>query len=499
MLFVIYSILKAKCYMQLEQYDNAASVLDDIDVHLSIFVYAKETNQHASFFKLKGDIYKKCGFIDMAKSNYLRSYQMDPYLLSVRQELHELGVGVEEKDDHVNDNAPLLQSIISLSSQHSCLLQHSPSIPYSLSPLYFYIQFHHYYDFAQYEKARLAFTSLLKILPWWREGIDRYSSVLFIEKREQELTALLACERRLMPDEKETTVIQANLSSLKAEGGVISILEKTTQRYPSYTYARQLLAEEHLLRDDSEKAIENFRIALQQAPHDHRLWLGMGDCYVLQGKYAFARCHYEECLRLFPRCVSGLYRVNQSFLQEEKYTRANESINRSLGIAPDDSKLLLQKAHLLYVEAKYQEAIRLYERVMATSTLEVSAYMELAECYRNLGDTCECNRLLFLAARLDSNKHHAIMVGNLRDLFLLKELISRIGSKSIRLKNNKHGILPFPLDLPLFVLFQQLNHPTMRLGKLNVYPTSSTIFPHLTFASHTSAPEPIIAAANSGE
>ena len=177
-----------------------------------------------------------------------------------------------------------------------------------------------------------------------------------------------------------------------------------------------MLAEEHLLRDDSEKAIESFRIALKQAPRDHRLWLGMGDCYALQGKYAFARCHYEECLRLFPQCVSGLYRVNQSFLQEEKYTRANESINRSLGIAPKDCKLLLQKAHLRYMETKYKEAIRLYEQVMTKSTLEVSAYMELAECYRKLGDMCECNRLLFLAARLDSNKQHVIMVGSLYTL-----------------------------------------------------------------------------------
>ena len=150
----------------------------------------------------------------MAKSNYLRSYQMDPYLLSVRQNLHELDVWVEEEKNLPNENNPIFQSITLISLQHSSLLQHSSSIPYSSSPLYFYNQFRLHYDFAHYDKARLAFTSLQKILPWWREGVDRYSSVLFIEKREQELSALLASEQRLMPNEKETTVIHANLSSL---------------------------------------------------------------------------------------------------------------------------------------------------------------------------------------------------------------------------------------------------------------------------------------------
>lgn len=346
----------------------------------------------------------------MAKSFYLQSYQLDPYLLSVRQSLHELGVWVEEKNKGHTVSDPILQAITTLGFQHAHLLQHSPSIPSSSSPLYHYFQFLHAYDYAHYEKARLSYSSLRTLLHWWKEGIDRYSSVLFIERREGDLSSLLASAQQSMPNAKETAVIHANLASLKAEGGVLEILDKVTTTYPSYTYARQLLAEEHLLRGDGEKALANFRIALQTAPNDFRLWLGLGDCFSLQSNFAMARCHYEECLRLFPSCTSGLFRVNQSYLQENNYHRASESIDRSLSIAPEDCKLLLQRAQLYRLEQKWREAARMYERVMATTTLDINTYLELAECYHKLGDIGESKRLLYLAARLDSQNQFAITV-----------------------------------------------------------------------------------------
>ena len=53
-----------------------------------------------------------------------------------------------------------------------------------------------------------------------------------------------------------------------------------------------------------------------------------------------------------------------------------------------------------------------YERVVLRTTLEVSTYIDMAQCYHELGDIAESKRILFLASKMDSQNQHAIMVSN---------------------------------------------------------------------------------------
>ncbi len=71
----------------------------------------------------------------------------------------------------------------------TCIQHHTPPSPFS-SPLSFYYQFIYHHDTSQYLKAYTDYSALHYLLPWWREGIDRFSSVLFVLKKEEELESL---------------------------------------------------------------------------------------------------------------------------------------------------------------------------------------------------------------------------------------------------------------------------------------------------------------------
>ena len=71
----------------------------------------------------------------------------------------------------------------------TCIQHHTLPSPFS-SPLSFYYQFIYHHDTSQYLKAYTDYSALHYLLPWWREGIDRFSSVLFVLKKEEELESL---------------------------------------------------------------------------------------------------------------------------------------------------------------------------------------------------------------------------------------------------------------------------------------------------------------------
>lgn len=79
-------------------------------------------------------------------------------------------------------------------------------------------------------------------------------------------------------------------------------------------------------------------------------------------------------------------------------------------MAPEDVKLLLLQAQVFRLQKQWKSAVGVYEKVLSKSSLEVSVYVDMAQCYHELGNMAESKRLLFLAAKMDSQNQHAIMV-----------------------------------------------------------------------------------------
>lgn len=60
-------------------------------------------------------------------------------------------------------------------------------------------------------------------------------------------------------------------------------------------------------------------------------------------------------------------------------------------------------------QKRYKEALHYYERVKMKCSLEVSVYIDMAQCYRELGDLAESKRILFLASRVDDSNQAGVI------------------------------------------------------------------------------------------
>lgn len=162
--------------------------------------------------KLLGDLYLKQNKLDLAKSTYLESYRKDPLLLSVRSALHHLGVSMDssfqqfidiEEKEKVPQDQPLMRIVHTIGIA-DYKTQHHIQPPIFSSPLSLYYQFIYNHDISMYRQAESHYSTLCDYLPWWREGIDRYSSILFILKKQMRLAAL----------HKETTLYEPSLKEV---------------------------------------------------------------------------------------------------------------------------------------------------------------------------------------------------------------------------------------------------------------------------------------------
>lgn len=57
---------------------------------------------------------------------------------------------------------------------------------------------------------------------------------------------------------------------------------------------------------------------------------------------------------------------------------------------------------------QYKKAIHCYEKVRARCSLEISVYIDIAQCYHEIGNIPESKRILFLASKIDSS-HEQVM------------------------------------------------------------------------------------------
>ena len=169
----------------------------------------------APVLKLMGDLYLRLEKRDLAKSTYLASYQKDPHLFSVRRALHRLGVCmfgcrfflvVESKEAAPSD--PLLNAVHQCGLADAALCQHVKP-PLLHSPLSLFYQFLYLHDEAQYSKAATSYRSLQTVLPWWQEGVDRFSSVLYVQKEEKELRSLASSLQHFEPERAEVAASRA--------------------------------------------------------------------------------------------------------------------------------------------------------------------------------------------------------------------------------------------------------------------------------------------------
>ena len=136
--------------------------------------------------------------------------------------------------------------------------------------------------------------------------------------------------------------------------------EELVSRYPTapnvhYAYGV------HLLSDQPEAALEEFRRELRTSPNHHHAMLQMAYELIKQGKYADARPHAEKAADLAPNLFAAHNALGRVLLETGEVERAIQVLETGMKLAPDSPEVRFSLARAYARAGRAEDAAR--ERV----------------------------------------------------------------------------------------------------------------------------------------
>jgi tetratricopeptide (TPR) repeat protein len=140
--------------------------------------------------------------------------------------------------------------------------------------------------------------------------------------------------------------------------------ELALQRNEDRDLVRQAMAELHLLRRESVRALDLYDQLLGEHGESAKLWNERGVALHQSGGYAEARQCYEYAVRLAPDYVVALNNVAVALAHEGNLNEALATFGRVLAMDPIFGRARLNQALLLYKERRLQQAIEAYQATL---------------------------------------------------------------------------------------------------------------------------------------
>ena len=228
----------------------------------------------------------------------------------------------------------------------------------------------------------------------WSESYDRELEDIFAVQDDiaqsvvKELRSALLGER---PDASATATVEAEVHAA-AKGR-----SENTEAYRLYLQGR--FFEDRLTGEDTAKAMQYYRQALELDPLYALAWAGLSRAHSNQAGYSWdvevtegfasAREAAERALQLDPDLAEGHAALGQiRRLHDWDWKGADASFRRALELAPGNAQVMRDAGNLAGNLGRPEDALALVQRAVMLDPLSASAYRSLA-------------RLSFFAGRLD--------------------------------------------------------------------------------------------------
>lgn len=155
-------------------------------------------------------------------------------------------------------------------------------------------------------------------------------------------------------------------------------------------------------KDDYSIAID----LVQKYPND---WLSLNNMgYILfeQKQYEESIGYFEKALLIKPGYTRASINLCNTFLQLNAVDRALRVLDSALTKEPDNHYLLANKGNILFHSyQRYAEAASCFEKALRDETSNITAFLDLAECYYYLKDYTKALAVLDRALQYHPNNH----------------------------------------------------------------------------------------------
>lgn len=129
-----------------------------------------------------------------------------------------------------------------------------------------------------------------------------------------------------------------------------------------------------------------------------------GDEHRRSGRYAQAEKNYIEIISLDPKNVSAYIGLGKAYFSQDKWKEAEEAtrhVVENLDSVAELAWAFLGRA--LKVQGKWSDAANAFKQALKVNPLMVKRWIDLADCYQEMGTTAEAIGALKRAAEIEPN------------------------------------------------------------------------------------------------
>jgi Tfp pilus assembly protein PilF len=140
------------------------------------------------------------------------------------------------------------------------------------------------------------------------------------------------------------------------------------------------------LQGDLKGAQAAFEKVTEEDPQNPDGWVNIGRVALQEGDLPRARTVLEKALALSPKLARANFFYGALLKTAGDYGQASERFKIVLAQYPRDRVALNNLGRVLFLERKYQDAIKALEQVLAIDPEDLQAHYNLMLCYSGLGD-----------------------------------------------------------------------------------------------------------------
>lgn len=245
-----------------------------------------------------------------------------------------------------------------------------------------------YYESSRYKEAIKCFAKVRELEPKRTQGLELYSTALWQQQQEVELSALAQDMNRIDQFCPQTWCVNGNcFSAQKEHDTAIKYFQRATQVDPSFAYAYTLLGHEYVLTEELDKAMNCYRHAVRIDPRHYNAWYGIGSIYSKQERFLLAEMHFRKALRINPNSSVLMCHIGVAQNALGKIDAALHTFNLALEKDPKNPLCKFHRASILFGTGRHQEALEELEQLKHIVPKESLVYYLAGKVHKKLGNT----------------------------------------------------------------------------------------------------------------
>jgi len=139
------------------------------------------------------------------------------------------------------------------------------------------------------------------------------------------------------------------------------------------------------LAGEYEKALNSFKMALDEDSRYEMAWLGIGVCYQDLARYEEAVEAFKQAIRIDPNSSRGHFGLVWTYQELGRYQEAILAYKQAIRINPDEAEVHYFLGHTYSDLGRYQEAIEAYKQAIRIKPDFAIAHFNLGKVYTLAG------------------------------------------------------------------------------------------------------------------